>query len=64
MGLPGGSVVKKEKNLPASRRLVWEVPLEKGMTTHSSVLASGIPWTEESGGLQAMWLQSQTQLSG
>ena len=31
-----------------------EDPLEKGMATHSSVLAWGIPWTEESGGLQTM----------
>ena len=31
--------------------------LEKGMATHSSVLAWGIPWTEEPGGLQPIWLQ-------
>ena len=30
--------------------LVWEDPLEKGMATHSSVLAWRIPWTEEPGG--------------
>ena len=29
-------------------------PLEKGMATHSSILAWQIPWTEESGGLQSM----------
>ena len=29
-------------------------PLEKGMATHSSILAWRIPWTEESGGLQSM----------
>ena len=28
-----------------------EDPLEKGMTTHSSILAWKIPWTEEGGGL-------------
>jgi len=28
-----------------------EDPLEKGMTTHSSILAWRIPWTEEPGGL-------------
>ena len=34
------------------------------MTTHSSVLAWEIPWTEDPGGLQSMELQkSQTQLS-
>ena len=27
--------------------LGWEDPLEKGMATHSSVLAWRIPWTEE-----------------
>ena len=45
------------KNLPAMREtpvqfLDWEEPLEKGMVTHSSILAWRIPWTEESGGLQ------------
>ena len=33
--------------------LVWEDPLEKGMATHSSVLAWEIPWTEEPDGLQS-----------
>ena len=27
----------------------WEDPLEKEMATHSSILAWGIPWTEEPG---------------
>ena len=31
-----------------------EDPLEKGMATHSSVLAWRIPWTEEPGGLQPL----------
>ena len=35
----------------------WEDPLEKGMATHSSILAWRIPWTEEPGGLQSMGLQ-------
>ena len=44
------------KNLPAMqetrlRRLGQEDPLEKGMATHSSVLAWRIPWIEEPGGL-------------
>ena len=34
-----------------------EDPLGKGMTTHSSILAWRIPWTEEPGGLQSMGLQ-------
>ena len=41
-----------------------EDPLEKEMTTHSSVLAWEIPWTEEPGGLQPMGLQkSRTRLN-
>ena len=35
----------------------WEDPLEKGIATHSSILAWRIPWTEEPGGLQSMRLQ-------
>ena len=34
-----------------------EDPLEKGMATHSSILAWKIPWTEELGRLQSMGLQ-------
>ena len=34
-----------------------EDPLEKGMATHSNILAWGIPWTGEPGGLQSMGLQ-------
>ena len=40
-----------------------EDPLEKEMATHSSILAWEIPWSEESGGLQSMGLQSRPQLS-
>ena len=47
------------ENLPTEqktwvRSLSWEGPLEKGMATHSSMLAWRIPWTEEPGGLQSM----------
>ena len=51
------------KNLPAMQE-TWvqprgrEDPLEKGMAIHSSVLTWRIPWTEESGGLQSMGLQT------
>ena len=31
-----------------------EDPLQKGMATHSSILAWRIPWTEEPGGLQSV----------
>ena len=37
--------------------LGWEDPLEKGIATHSSILAWRIPWTEEPGGLQSMGSQ-------
>ena len=43
--------------------LGWEDTLEEEMTTHSSIRAWRIPWTEEPGGLQSTGLQSQTQLS-
>ena len=47
------------KNLPSMQEtrvqsLDWEHPLEKGMVTHSSILAWKISWTEETGGLQSM----------
>ena len=46
------------KNPPAVQEtriqsLGQEDPLEKGMTTHSIILAWKIPWTEEPGGLQS-----------
>ena len=41
---------------------VWSLgqkdPLEKGMATHSSIIAWRISWTEESGWLQSMELQT------
>ena len=50
------------KNMPVIQEtqvhsLGQEDPLEKGMATHSSILAWRIPWTEEPGGLQTMGLQ-------
>ena len=47
------------KNLPAMQEtwvqsLDGEDPLEKGMATHSSILAWRIPWTEEPSRLQSM----------
>ena len=50
-------VARTVKNLPAVQEtwvwsLGWEDPLEKGMATHSSVLAWRIPWTEEPDRLQ------------
>ena len=56
-GFPDGSVVK---NLPAMqetwvRSLGWKDPLEKGMASHSSILAWEIPWTEEPGRLHTVY---------
>ena len=47
------------KDLPAMQEtqvqyLSWEVSLEKGMATHSSILAWRVQWTEKTGGLQSM----------
>ena len=39
------------------RSLGQEDLLEKEMATHSNILAWGIPWTEEPGGLQSMGWQ-------
>ena len=52
-------MIHKVKNLPVMqvtwvRSLDQEDSLEKGMTTHSSILVWRIPWTEEPGGLQSM----------
>ena len=51
----GRLVAQMVKNLPAVQEarvqsLGQEGPLEKGMATHSSILAWRLPWTEEPGG--------------
>ena len=52
---------KSEYWVPMQETRVWslgqEDPLEKGMATHSSILAWKIPWTEEPGWLQSMGSQ-------
>ena len=52
-------VAQMVKNLPAVQEtqvlsLGQEDPLEKGVVTHSGILAWRIPWTEEPGGPQSM----------
>ena len=58
LGFPRGAVVKNPLTNLEEARDVWplgcEDPLEKEMTTHSSILVWKIPWTEEPGGLQSM----------
>ena len=56
-------VAQMVKSLPAMqetwvRSLGMEDPLEKGIATHSSILAWGVLWTQERGRLQSMgWQQ-------
>ena len=55
-------VAQTVKDLPVMQEtwvlfLGWEVPLEKGMAIHSSILACRIPWTETPDGLQSMGSQ-------
>ena len=57
--LQASLVAQSIKNPPAMQEtqvgsLGLEDPLEKGMATHSSVLAWGIPWTEDPGGTHSM----------
>ena len=60
LSFPRASLVAQRlKSLPAMREtwvqsLGQEDTLEKGMATHSSILAWGISWTEKPGGLQSM----------
>ena len=54
--MSGFPVAQMVKNLPAVwetsvQFMGWEDPLEKGMATHSSILAWRIPWPMEPGGL-------------
>ena len=57
------------KSLPAMQEtwdqsLGQEDSLEKGMATHTSILARRIPWTEDPGGLQSVGSRkSQTRLN-
>ena len=56
-------VAQLVKHMPAVQEtrvqsLGWEDPLGKEMTTHFSMLAWKIPWTEDPGGLQFMGSQS------
>jgi len=52
-------VAQMVKNLPEMQGtqvpfLGWEDPLKKEVATHSNILASRIPWTEEPGRLQSV----------
>ena len=59
-------VAEMVKNLPTMQE-TWvqslgrEDTLDQGMSTHSSILAWRIPWTEEPGGLQSVRLHDMTE---
>ena len=55
MSFPGGSAVNNAPIMQDTwlQSLGGENSLEKGMATHSSILAWKIPWTEDPGGLQS-----------
>ena len=61
--LKGASLVAQMVKNQSSMQETWvcsvgrEDALEKGRATHSSILTWKIPWTEEPGRLQSMWLQ-------
>ena len=64
--LRGLHIAQMVRNMPAMEEtlvplLGQEDPLEKGMATHSSILAWRIPWTEVPGGLQSMGSQRVRQ---
>ena len=55
------------KNLPAMqetkiRSLGWDDPLEERMSTHSSILAWRIPWTEKPGGY-GIWGRKESDMT-
>ena len=57
MSISGGSDGKESTCSAGALSLGQEDPLEKGLAIHSSILAWGIPWTEEPGRLQSMGSQ-------
>ena len=61
LGFPGGSVVKNCLPMQETevQSLGQEDPLDKGMTTHSSILAWRISWTEKPGRLQSIGLHRE-----
>ena len=68
-GFPGGPVIKNPPAMQDMRQDPWvwslgrEDPLKEEMSTHKSIVAWEIPWTEQPGRLQFMGSQSWTWLS-
>ena len=62
-GFSSGSVIKNPPAMQEAQEIQvqspgWEDPLEKGMATHSGILAWRVPWTVEPDGLQSTGLQT------
>ena len=60
IGFPGGTVAKNQPANTGATRNAGSIPRSgrsPGVRTHPSILAWKIPWTEETGRLQFMWLQ-------
>ena len=49
--------MEKNLNVGDLGSIPGKIPLERGMVTHSTILAWRIPWTEECGGQQSMGSQ-------
>ena len=65
MGFPGGSD-SKESACNAGGQiwpLGWKDLLEKGMASHSSIIAWRIPWTEEPGRLNSPWGHKESDMT-
>ena len=64
-GYPGGLDGKDSASNAQDLGFIpgWEDALEKGIVTHSSILAWRIPWTKGHGGLRSLGLQRPTGLS-
>ena len=61
-------VTQLVKKLPAMleswvQSLDWEDPVEKGITTHSSIFAWRITWTEEAGRLYSPWGRKESDMT-
>ena len=54
LNIPKGNIKAPSRPQTQVKSLGEGDPLEKGMATHSSILAWEIPWAEKPGGLQSM----------
>ena len=64
-GSPGGSVVKESACDAGDKSLIpgQENPPDREMATHSNILAREIPWTKESGELESMRSQKESDMT-